>query len=65
MGFSTKRPQAAKTIKKAKKKTARESMATNEKSLQRVRDRGGYDPNVPNISPFLHKYRKQTTQITK
>ena len=48
--------------KKAKKKTARELMDTNEKSLQRVMDRGGYDPNDPNMRPFLHKYRKQTTK---
>ena len=47
---------------KAKKKTARELMDINEKSLQRVMDRGGYDPNVPHTKSFLHKYRKQTTK---
>ena len=54
----------AKLVKSSttKKKTAKELMATNEKSLQRVMDRGRYDPNDPNIKPFLHKYRKQTTK---
>ena len=43
-------------------KTAKELMATNEKSLQRVMDRGGYNPNDPNTKAFLHSYRKQTTK---
>ena len=44
------------------KKTARELLDINEKSLQRVMDKGGYDPNVPHTKSFLHKYRKQTTK---
>ena len=47
---------------KAKKKTARELLDINEKSLQRVIDRGSYNPNDPSTKAFLHKYRKQTTK---
>ena len=44
------------------KKTARELLDINEKSLQRVIDRGSYNPNDPSTKAFLHKYRKQTTK---
>ena len=47
---------------KAKKKTARELLDINEKSLQRVIDRGSYNPNDPHTKAFLNKYRKQTTK---
>ena len=48
--------------KVVQKKTAKELMATNEKSLQRVISKGGYDVQKPEIRSFLHKHRKQTTK---
>ena len=55
--------ETIKNIKATPDKTsAKDLIKTNEKSLQRVIDKGSYDPNEPSTKSFLHKYRKQTTK---
>ena len=44
------------------KTSAQNLIKTNEKSLKKVIDRGGYDIQKPEIRSFLLKHRKDTTK---